>query len=197
MDAKLFAMPATRPMATGFARFETALGECAVAWSDRAVAGVELPAPVRDRVGARLLRRHPKAREAPADSPACRTAVAAITALLAGEHRSLHEVELDLRGITKFDRRVYAAAREILPGSTLAYGDLAERAGFGGAAREVGAAMARNPFPIVVPCHRVVAAGGRLGGFSAPGGAETKRRLLALEGHHHASPEPTLFEAAG
>jgi methylated-DNA-[protein]-cysteine S-methyltransferase len=196
MDAKLSTMPATRPKAMGFVRFDTALGECAIAWSDRAVVGVELPASGRSRVGTRLLRRHPKAREAAADSPACRTPVAAITGLLAGGRRNLHEVELDLRGIAEFDRRVYAAAREILPGSTLAYGDLAERAGFADAAREVGAAMARNPFPIVVPCHRVVAAGGRLGGFSAPGGAETKQRLLALEGHHHASPELTLFGAA-
>ena len=89
-------------------------------------------------------------------------------------------------------RRVYEVARTIPPGATLTYGEIAARLELPGAARDVGQALGRNPFPLVVPCHRVVAAGGRLGGFSARGGAATKRRLLAIEG----AIAPDLFEIA-
>ena len=85
-------------------------------------------------------------------------------------------------GVPEFHRRVYEAARAIPPGNTLSYGDIAKRVGAPGAARAVGQALGRNPFPIVVPCHRVLAAGGKIGGFSAQGGVATKRRMLAIEG---------------
>jgi methylated-DNA-[protein]-cysteine S-methyltransferase len=95
--------------------------------------------------------------------------------------------------VPAFDRRVYEVARAIAPGETLSYGDVATRLGDPAAAREVGQALGRNPFPVIVPCHRVVAAGSRLGGFSAPGGAATKRRLLAIEAAH--APSLPLFRS--
>jgi methylated-DNA-[protein]-cysteine S-methyltransferase len=113
---------------------------------------------------------------------AIRRAIVGIRALLAGDHADLSAVPLDFDGVPSFHRRVYEAARGIPPGATLTYGEVAARAGASGAARAVGQALGRNPFPLVVPCHRVLAAGGRLGGFSAPGGVSTKAHLLAIEG---------------
>lgn len=123
----------------------------------------------------------------PADSgatlpPPVARAIAALTALLAGQRIDLSDIGLDLAGLPDFDRRVYEIARTIPPGETLTYGAIAQRLGQPGAAREVGTALGRNPFPLVVPCHRVVAAGGKLGGFSAAQGTVTKRRLLEIEG---------------
>ena len=89
---------------------------------------------------------------------------------------------LDERGIDPFRRRVYAATRAVQPGTIATYGQVARAIGEPDAARDVGAALARNPTPVIVPCHRVVAANGALHGFSAPGGIETKRRMLQLEG---------------
>jgi methylated-DNA-[protein]-cysteine S-methyltransferase len=111
-----------------------------------------------------------------------RPAITGIVALLAGRPGDLAAVPLQLEGVPAFDRRVYALARKIPRGATCTYGELAARLGEPGAARDVGQALGRNPFPLVVPCHRVVAAAGRLGGFTAPGGAATKARLLAIEG---------------
>ncbi|HZP27547.1 MAG TPA: MGMT family protein, partial [Acidimicrobiia bacterium] len=88
----------------------------------------------------------------------------------------------DMHGIPRFHQRVYEAARAVPVGTTVTYGELAARVGSPASARAVGQAMAANPFPIVVPCHRVLSAGGRLGGFSATGGLATKRRMLAIEG---------------
>jgi methylated-DNA-[protein]-cysteine S-methyltransferase len=119
-----------------------------------------------------------------------RDAIDAMTALLRGEAVDLRDVPLDLGAVPDFARRVYAVAQAIPPGSTRTYGEVAAQVGEPGAARAVGRAMGQNPVPIVVPCHRVVAAGGALGGFSARGGASTKRRMLAIEG----ALAPTLFE---
>ncbi|HQY68940.1 MAG TPA: MGMT family protein [Pseudomonadales bacterium] len=99
-----------------------------------------------------------------------------------GARDDLRDLVLDLDDITEFHRRVFATARAIAPGNTITYGELARRLGTPGAARAVGQALGANPFPIVVPCHRIVAADGSLGGFSAPGGARTKRRMLQIEG---------------
>jgi methylated-DNA-[protein]-cysteine S-methyltransferase len=107
-----------------------------------------------------------------------------IIALLDGQAHDLSKVVLDLDRVPEFHRRVYQIARAIAPGSTLSYGDIAIRLGNPALARKVGQALGRNPFPIIVPCHRVVAAGGKLGGFSARGGTATKRRLLAIEAAH-------------
>jgi methylated-DNA-[protein]-cysteine S-methyltransferase len=105
-----------------------------------------------------------------------------MTRLLAGEEVDLGEVELDLSDVPEFQREVYRVARSLPRGVTMTYGEVAARVGAAGAAQAVGQAMGHNPFPIVVPCHRVVAAGGGNGGFSAPGGVDTKLRLLAIEG---------------
>jgi methylated-DNA-[protein]-cysteine S-methyltransferase len=119
--------------------------------------------------------------------------IASIVALLRGERADLTCAELDLQGIPPFDQRVYQIARAIPPGETISYGQLAARLGEADAARAVGQALGRNPFPLVVPCHRVVAAGGHLGGFSARGGAITKLRLLQIEGAVLGG-QPTLFD---
>jgi O-6-methylguanine DNA methyltransferase len=109
-------------------------------------------------------------------------AIAAIVALLQGAPRDLADITLDMAGIAPFDQRIYAEARSIPPGSVATYGELARRVGQPGAARAVGQALGRNRFAIIVPCHRVVAAGGAIGGFSARGGAAAKQRILAIEG---------------
>jgi methylated-DNA-[protein]-cysteine S-methyltransferase len=162
--------------------FETALGPCGIAWGRRGIVSVQLPGT---RVAARMRR---FGEESPPPADVQRT-IEAIVALLEGEPRDLTGVVLDMERVPEFNRRVYAAARAIPPGETLTYGEVAERIGERGAAQAVGQALGRNPFPIVVPCHRVLAAGGGLSGFSAPGGVDTKRRMLAIEG----AGTPALF----
>jgi methylated-DNA-[protein]-cysteine S-methyltransferase len=165
----------------GFFLFDTPIGTCGIAWGDRGVVGVQLPEGSAAAARARLRRGFPDAQESP-PPPEVQRALDAIIALLGGEPRDLSFVELDMRQVPPFHRRVYEVARTIPPGATLAYGEVAARLGEPGAARDVGSALGRNPFPIVVPCHRVVAAGGKLGGFSARGGVKTKLRLLSIEG---------------
>ncbi|HKW92946.1 MAG TPA: methylated-DNA--[protein]-cysteine S-methyltransferase [Methylomirabilota bacterium] len=165
----------------GFALFETTIGACGVAWSAAGVVGIQLPEPREAATRGRLLRRYPDAREE-TPPPAVRRAIEDMTRLLAGERLDLTDVVLDMDGVPEFHRRVYEAARSIPPGATLSYGQIARRLGDPGSARAVGQALGENPFPIVVPCHRVLAAGGRMGGFSAPGGVATKARMLAIEG---------------
>ena len=167
--------------ASGFVLFDTAIGRCGIAWGERGVAGVQLPEAGEAETRARMLHRFPAAGEV-APPPEVRQAIERVTALLRGEASDLSTVTLDMGGVPEFHRRVYAAARTIPPGETLSYGDIAKRVGAPGAARAVGQALGRNPFPIVVPCHRVLAAGGKIGGFSAQGGVATKRRMLAIEG---------------
>ena len=178
----------------GFTLFDTGIGRCGIAWSGRGVVGVQLPEAREAATRTRLLERFPEAREA---SPplAVKRALDRITALLHGEKSDLSTIALDMDGVPPFHRRVYAAARKIPPGSTLSYGEIATRIGAPGAARAVGQALGRNPFAIVVPCHRVLAAGGKVGGFSADGGITTKLRLLSLEGA--AKGQPTPFENDG
>ena len=168
-------------MASGFALFDTAIGRCGVAWGERGVAGVQLPEAGERETRARMLQRFPAAGEA-TPPPEVQGIIDRIVALLRGEISDLSSIPLDMDQVPAFHRRVYEAARAIPPGMTLSYGEIAARAGAPGAARAVGQAMGRNPFPIVVPCHRVLASGGKIGGFSAQGGVETKRRLLAIEG---------------
>jgi methylated-DNA-[protein]-cysteine S-methyltransferase len=124
--------------------------------------------------------------------PHIRQVIEQITGLLDGRGGDLSSVALDLDGIPRVRREIYAIARGIPAGSTLTYGEIAAQLGNAGDAREVGEAMARNPFPIIVPCHRVLAAGGKLGGFSAAGGVVTKLRLLEIEGAQ-VGEAPTLF----
>jgi methylated-DNA-[protein]-cysteine S-methyltransferase len=175
----------------GFHLFTTAIGDCGVVWSGRGVAGVQLPEKSAGATRARIVRRFPDAREA-APPPDIARAVADIVASLAGERRDLSSIAVDLDGIADFDRRVYAVARSIPLGGTLSYGEIAGQLGDRQLAREVADALSRNPVPLIVPCHRVLAAGGKMGGFSAPGGVRTKLRLLSIEGARYG--EPTLFE---
>jgi methylated-DNA-[protein]-cysteine S-methyltransferase len=177
--------------ADGIAVFETALGACGIAWNSEGVAGVLLPEADRAKTEIKLRKRFPNAREETPPASISRV-VAGIAALLRGDEANLNAVPVDMREVSGFNRAVYAIARSIPRGRTLTYGDVAARLGDLGASRAVGRALAENPFPLVVPCHRVVASDGTLGGFSAPGGVSTKRRLLALEGA--LIETPTLFD---
>jgi methylated-DNA-[protein]-cysteine S-methyltransferase len=173
------------------ALFETAIGFCAVVWSARGVAAVQLPEANEAATRARVLRRFPAANEAVPPSDV-QHAVDGIVALLRGEASDLNGVAIDTEGVPDFHRRVYEAARMIPPGQTLSYGEIAERLGDRTLARDVGQALGQNPIPIIVPCHRVLAAGGKTGGFSASGGVVTKLRLLTIEGAQPGGP--TLFD---
>lgn len=163
------------------ALFDTAIGACGIAWSAHGIRALQLPARDATATRARLARLSPGAREEPLGA-AAREAAARITALLEGSRDDLLDIALDLPGVADFEQRVYATTRRILPGDTLTYGEVAQRIGEPGAARAVGRALGRNPVAILVPCHRVLASGGSPGGFSAPGGALTKLRMLAIEG---------------
>jgi len=164
----------------GFALFETAIGPCGLAWSARGIAGLNLPEGNEHRTRARLIERFPGASEE-TPPPEIQRAIDSIVQLLAGEPRDLSGLALDETGVPEFNARVYAIARTIPPGTTVSYGEIARQLGDLTLSRAVGQALGQNPFPIVVPCHRVLAADGSLGGFSAKGGVETKRRLLTLE----------------
>jgi methylated-DNA-[protein]-cysteine S-methyltransferase len=168
-------------MTSGFSLFETAIGTGGIAWGAAGITGVQLPEPDAARVRARLRRRFPHAAEG-VPPPAVRAAVERILGVLrGGSGDDLSNIELDLERVLPFARQVYAVVRRIRPGETLTYGQVAGRVGQPRMAREVGQALARNPFPMIVPCHRVLAANGQLGGFSASGGVVTKQRLLEIE----------------
>jgi len=175
--------------------FDTVLGRCALVWSDAGLAAVHLPEASEAQAQARLRTRFPAAVQAAPDALAG-AAISSITALLQGEAADLSGIELDFSRVPEFHRRVYVAARQIQPGQALTYGELAARVGAPGAARAVGQAMGRNPFPVVVPCHRVLAAGGRIGGFSAPGGIATKLRLLRAEQAHRDGMQALPYDRA-
>jgi methylated-DNA-[protein]-cysteine S-methyltransferase len=161
--------------------FETAIGWTGLVWGDQGLVGVHLPE--RDPESARraLLRRFPESVEASAPD-SLQPVIDGIRALLRGEHVDLSDAPLDIARVPAFNAQVYAIAQAIPAGETLTYGEIATRLGDRLLARDVGAALGQNPWPIVVPCHRVTAAGGKLGGFSARGGAHTKLRLLTIEG---------------
>jgi methylated-DNA-[protein]-cysteine S-methyltransferase len=176
--------------APGFALFETAIGHCGIVWSARGIAGVQLPESGERATRRRVLARFPAARGAVPPAHVRRT-IDDIIALLGGERKELGQAILDSEAVPDFNRRVYDIARTIPPGGTLSYGAIAERLGDRNLARDVAQALGQNPFPIIVPCHRVMAAGGKTGGFSAPGGVRTKLRLLSIEGAQPGGP--TLF----
>jgi methylated-DNA-[protein]-cysteine S-methyltransferase len=173
----------------GLTLFDTALGRCGIAWGERGIAAIELPGRDDPATRRRLRRAVPGANEA-APPEEVRAAIDAIVRLFDGEPVDLAAVRLDMDGVPEFHRRVYDVARTIPAGETLSYGAIAARLGEPGGAQAVGYALGRNPFPIVVPCHRVLAASGALHGFSAPGGLATKRRMLAIEG----ALAPALFD---
>lgn len=175
----------------GLACFDTALGTCGIAWGPDGIVGVQLPEVDAAATLARMQRRFPRLAEA-APTPEAQRAIAGVQGLLRGERSGLQDIRLDMNGVPEFHRRAYELARSLAVGETISYGEMARRLGEPGAARAVGQAMGSNPFAPIVPCHRVLAAGGRSGGFSAPGGAHTKLRMLAIEG---AAPngQPSLF----
>lgn len=182
------------PAATHIALFDTPIGPCGIAWGEAGVRGLHLPGADRERTLASLRRRHPGATQGE-PPPAVQAAIDAIVALLNGAPADLSGIVLDMDGVPDFHRRVYALARSIPPGRTLSYGEIARRLGEPHAARAVGQALGANRFAIIVPCHRVLAAGGQPGGFSAPGGVDTKRRLLEIE-QARIGDQPGLFDAA-
>jgi methylated-DNA-[protein]-cysteine S-methyltransferase len=180
-------------MTNGFALFDTAIGPCAIAWGERGIVGVQLPEKDAQKTRARIFRRFPKVREMPPMAEV-QNAIDGITALLAGEATDLSAVPLDMGAVPVFNRRVYEVARTVRPGETISYGEITTRLNEPRqVARDVGQALGQNPFPIIVPCHRVLAANGKTGGFSAPGGVTTKLRLLSIE-RAKISQAPSLFD---
>lgn len=179
--------------ASSYLVFDTPLGRCGIAWRGPRVVATCLPESDDGRVVA-ALRRHSPVLEPGVPPAAIAAGIDAIGRLLGGAAERIDFLDLDLDHVPAFDRRVYAVTLAIAPGETRTYGEVARAIGEPGAARAVGRALGANPIPIIVPCHRVLAAGGGIGGFSAPGGIATKRRLLAIESAH--APLP-LFAAGG
>ena len=175
-----------------FTLFDTPIGICGIEWGPRGINGVQLPMGSEEKTRARIRQRHGDIAEAqpPAE---VRHAVEGIIELLSGKPNDLSDVVLDLDGVPEFNRGVYEIARSIPPGKTMTYGDIAKRLGGVELSRDVGQALGRNPCPIVVPCHRVLAAGGKPGGFSANGGVVTKLKMLAIEGAA-VNHTPNLFD---
>ena len=169
-------------MESGFALFDTRIGRCGIAWSPAGLLGLQLPEASHARALARLAHRFPHLQQSE-PPPAVRRAMLAVTAYLAGALATdLGSIPLVFGSVGEWEQRVYLEARNIPIGSTITYGLLAQRLGDPAKARAVGQALGRNPWPIVIPCHRITAAGGGMGGFSAPGGTATKLKLLEIEG---------------
>ncbi len=180
---------------TQYTLFETVIGWAGVAWGDRGLVGMHLPDADPETARRSFLRKFPHAAEG-APTAAVAKVIADVRELLAGKSVDLLDAPLDIARVPEFNARVYAIARAIPPGETLTYGEIAARLGDRLLARDVGAAMGANPWPIVVPCHRVTAAGGKLGGFSARGGADTKLKLLTIEGAAIATAPPATPKRA-
>jgi methylated-DNA-[protein]-cysteine S-methyltransferase len=170
--------------------FETVGGYCGIAWNDVGITQFQLPTRSAEATERNVLRRVPGA-EPGVPNPAVDAVIAAVRRYFDGETIDFSDVVLDLDGQDEFFRQIYHALRRVGWGRTTTYGSLAKDVGAGPqAARDVGQAMAKNPVPLIIPCHRVLAAGGKVGGFSAPGGATSKVRMLELEGVHVGAAEP-------
>lgn len=176
----------------GWTLFATALGPCAIAWDGVELAGVSLPERDEAATRARAARRWGRSRERPAPAPV-RPVIEAVVTYLDGGPAELGSIALPLERVPAFAREVYRITREIPRGHTLTYGDIARRLGDVRLARAVGHALGQNPWPLLVPCHRVIAAEGGSGGFSGGEGRSTKLRLLELEGAVRGG-EPSLFD---
>ena len=197
----------TRPQTSGATTFATAIGRCGLTWSESGICSVELP-QAKPADLKRLLIDHLEPMSASTavsiatldDAPReIRDAAMRIAAVTHGADDDLVDVRLDETSLSDFARAIYSTLRKVPPGDTITYGDLAHRAGYHSAnmPRAIGQVMGRNPFGIVVPCHRVVAANGRLGGYSAHGGTATKLRLLRAEARGDAAPDMPYDVAAG
>ncbi|WP_213740036.1 methylated-DNA--[protein]-cysteine S-methyltransferase [Bradyrhizobium sp. dw_411] len=173
--------------------FDTGIGRCAIAWSGYGVVGVQLPEARELETRGRMLRQYPEAREL---RPPLNVEIAieGIVALLRGQSSDLTDVRLDISGIHPFNMRVYEFARTIPRGETRTYGEVAASLRASGAVHSVAQAISRNPFMIIVPCHRVLEAGSYADKISPNGGAISKRRLLSIEGAHGMMSSKTLFD---
>jgi methylated-DNA-[protein]-cysteine S-methyltransferase len=170
--------------------FETAAGYCAIAWNDAGIVRLQLPAADATATERYLRRRLPGAQAGTPTAVVAET-IAAVKRYFTGQKVDFSGIRLDLGKQDEFFARIYAEARRLGWGETTTYGTLAKQLGAEpAAARDVGQAMARNPIPLIIPCHRVLAAGGKVGGFSAPGGAAAKIRMLELEGVRLGPPPP-------
>lgn len=177
---------------TAFHFFDTPIGRCAIIWCGAFVVGAALPEEDEERARRSLQGRFPgSVEEAP--PPAIAEAEQAVVRLLSGQPEDFSAIPIDLGSLGKFERAVLDATFSIPPGETRTYGEIACAVGSPGAARAVGRALGANPIPIIVPCHRVLGANGKSGGFSAPGGTAAKLKILEIEGARRGS-EPDLFE---
>ncbi|MCV3206927.1 methylated-DNA--[protein]-cysteine S-methyltransferase [Mesorhizobium sp. YC-39] len=173
----------------GHAVLETVIGFMGIAWSETGLIRLCLPQRSREAVERRLLR-HPGVSPSTVQPPWVVELITSIKAYAAGEDVDFSGVPVDLAGVDDFRLAIYDAARKLAFGETTTYGELAKRAGHAGLARETGAALGANPVPLIIPCHRILAAGGKIGGFSAPGGSTTKEKMLAMEGVRVGPPPP-------
>ena len=179
-------------MGRGYTVFDTGIGRCGIAWSDYGVVGVQLPEAREIETRGRLLRQYPETRELP-PPPNAEMAIEGIVTLLRGQASDLSGVTLDMSGIHAFNARVYSFVRTIPRGDTLTYGEVAAKLRASGAAHSVAQAISKNPFMLIVPCHRVLEAGSYTDKISPNGGVISKRRLLSLEGGHTIMSK-TLFD---
>jgi methylated-DNA-[protein]-cysteine S-methyltransferase len=172
-------------MSASFALFDTPIGTCSLVWQDRTpdptIVGLRLPEQSAADTRARIKRRWPGAEEC-APTPEVQAVIDRVLTLLSGQPVDLSDVPLDFGDAPEFHQRIYAVARTIPPGHTMTYGEIAKRLGVPHESREVGQAMGKNPIAIIMPCHRVLGADGKMGGFSATGGVAIKRRILEIEG---------------
>ena len=175
-----------------FAMFDTAIGACGIVWGARGINGVQLPMGSEQKTRSRIVQRYGDIAETTPPAQV-QHAIDGMVELLEGKPNDLKDIVLDLEGVPEFNRGVYDIARTIPPGKTMTYGDIARRLGGLELSRDVGQALGHNPCPIVVPCHRVLAAGDKPGGFSANGGVATKLKMLAIEGAV-VSHTPSLFD---
>lgn len=186
--------------ASGFTIFETAIGPCGIAWGEHGLLATQLPGHGERDTRSWLTRRRPDLAETTFPPPDVQDAMERIAAHLRGESADLSSIALDMNGLPALNRKVYEIARAIPSGRTRTYGEIASEVGELGDARAVGQALGQNPFPIVIPCHRVLAANGKAGGFSAPGSVVTKFKLLEIEGARiedaKANGTPTLFDVS-
>lgn len=172
-----------------FAIFDTSIGACSLVWKGDRIIGLRLPEASPAATRERIRRRWTRAEEVPAP-PAMQQVIDRVLGLLAGEAVDLSDVPLDYGDAPEFHCRAYEIARTIPPGQTMTYGEIAKRLGAPHESREVGQAMGKNPIAIIMPCHRVLGADGKMCGFSANGGVATKRRILEIEGAAAVSAGP-------
>jgi len=171
--------------------FDTAIGRCGIAWGEAGILGVQLPLAREIETRKRLFSLYPDAREQ-RPVPNVQAAIEGMTALLRGDASDLLDVTLDMTGIQFFSQRVYQTMRRIPRGQTLTYDEVAAKMGTPSAARPVAQAIARNPFVVIVPCHRVLERGGYADAISPHGGLISKRRLLSIEGYGSSASKTLL-----